>query len=155
MKQSLHETKRMQLIAGLITESEYKQSLVKEDDNAKIVNQAAIQVASDDELEAAIDEIPTEKLAQLEKDLLLTIKKLQSQSNEPEIQTEAVDAEKVADKIETVAGGLAKSLLVPIIPVAVGAAMGSVAAGFGVTGLGIAALYGIAKAIKSKLKNKQ
>lgn len=135
------EFKRMQKLAGLLNENE---------DNK--VNQAAEKVANNpkvqDKLEDVLSKLTPEQIAQLEKDIQNTISKLETQ---PEITTEGDEnkIEKTADTIELVASGLTKSLLIPILPVAIGSVVGSVAVGFGITGLGIAALYGIAKAIKN------
>ena len=154
MKQTISEEfLKMQKLAGLITESEYKEkSIIIENEEAQIY-QVADQIANDPEVQAEIEDkletLTPEQIAQLEKDIQSTIDKLENQS---EITAEGDEnkLEKAADAIEAAASGLTKSLLIPILPVVIGAGVGSVAAGFGITGLGIAALYGIAKIIRNK-----
>ena len=120
------------------------------------LDSAADKVAKDPkvqaELKEVLDKLSPEEINKLQKDINLTISNLEAQAqHEPKMQEAMFSQDKVAsagEAVEDVASGLAGTLLVPIIPVAIGAAVGSVAAGFGIVALGICGLYGIAKLLK-------
>ena len=104
------------------------------------------------ELKEILDKLSPEEINKLQKDINSTIGNLEAQAqHEPKMHETMFSQDKVAsagEAVEDVASGLVGSLLVPIIPVAIGAAVGSVAAGFGIVELGICGLYGIAKLLK-------
>ena len=146
--------------ANLMLEQSYLKSkgLINEVDQK--IEKAAEQIANNpkvqSELEEKLKNLSPEQIEKLEMDIQKAINQLRVESKNPTDNMSYMDSknkteitkEKVADTLESVASAGASTLLVPIIPVAIGTAIGSVAAGFGVFILGITALYGLAKAIK-------
>ena len=147
-KNLIQELARMKELAGI--------KLNENSDEEKSIQQAADKIANSsivqDKLEDQISKLSDEQIQALKKDIEKTIHNLEQQpKNNEDVMNEADSSstsDKVSDHVESAASGITASLLVPIIPVAVGAVVGSVAAGFGITGLAIAALYGIAEALR-------
>ena len=121
---------------------------------------ASIEVAEDPAVQAKIEKLAAnmspEEIERLQSDIYDTIEKLESQPVNEMDMNEDVDINKIANAVKGVASGLVASTIVPIIPVAIGAAVGSVPMGAGIFGLGVAGLYGIAELLKRYAnKNKQ
>lgn len=121
---------------------------------------ASTEVAEDPAVQAKIEKLAAnmspEEIERLQSDIYDTIEKLESQPVNEMDMNEDVDVNKVANAVKGVASGLVASTIVPIIPVAIGAAVGSVPMGAGIFGLGVAGLYGIAELLKRYAnKNKQ
>jgi hypothetical protein len=162
MKQQINEIKRMQLLAGLITESKYQESL-NEAEEAQAV--AAIEKIEDkvaDKVENSVDNLSDEQKAQLQKTLNSlgitadsnpkeVISMLQPRLSEMIDEAEGDTQKKVADALSNIGGGLVKSLLVPLIPLAVGQGTGTgFAGGLAITIAVAGLLIGAAKALGNK-----
>ena len=162
MKKQLNEIKRMQLLAGLITESKYQESL-NEAEEAQVV--AAIEKIEDkvaDKIENSIDNLSDEQQAQLQKTLNSlgitadsspedVMKILQPRLSKMIDEAEGDTQKKVANALSIIGGSLMNSLYAPLIPLAVGHStgigfVGGLAATVAVAGL----LIGAAKALGQK-----
>ena len=153
---------KMQKIAGLITESQYTKLVENEEVQAvAAAEKVEDKVVADPKLEQAIDKLTPEQIAQLKKELanlgVTANSSIKDVANkiEPKIEEILNEAEgdakqKVSNALSTIGGGLMKSLLVPIIPVAIGSAGVGVAAGFAITALTAGALIGLAKLLGNK-----
>jgi hypothetical protein len=153
---------KMQKTAGLITESQYKKLV--ENEEAKVVAAAEKvedNVIANPKLEQAIDKLTPEQITQLKKELAsLGVTANSSVEDvadkiEPKIEEVLNEAEgdtkqKVASALSTIGGGLMKSLLIPIIPIAIGSTGIGVATGFAITALTAGALIGLAKLLGEK-----
>ena len=115
-----------------------------------VVNDPEVQ----EKVKKLVSNLSPEQINRLQMDIKDTIDNLK---NQPEVTTETDEknkVEKAADAVEDVASGLAGTSLVLVLPVAIGAAVGSVAAGFGIAALGITGLYGISKLLRDYAENK-
>ncbi len=148
MSQFITEAKRFQKLAGIINENE--------DQN---VNQAEIVASKvENSLEAKVDKLSPEQIQQLEVELAKMgvtaetpidsiAKKVETSLDE----AKGDDKQKLADTLSHIGTGLVGSLLVPIIPVAIGHATDtSTAAGLGITLAAAGLLKGLALALKKK-----
>ncbi len=144
MKLQLSEIKRMQQLAGLLTENE---------------NQSAEQIANkvENSLESKLNNLSPEQIQQLKSELAQlgvtaetpvedVAQDIESEMNE----AEGNDKQKIADTLDGIGTGLIGSLLVPLIPVAIGSTGIGVAAGFGITLATAGLLKGLAQALKNK-----
>jgi paraquat-inducible protein B len=156
--------------ANLILEQSYLKSkgLLKEEPKNLItesqIEQVAEKIANDPKVQSALEEklknLTPEQIKKLQQDVQNTISNLKNEAKKDNMSSMSSDymndsenkIEKTAEVVEDLASGLAGSLLVPIIPIAIGSVIGSVALGFGVFGLGVTALYGIAKLLKKMVK---
>jgi hypothetical protein len=150
MKQQINEVRRMQQLAGLINENQETTTV------EKIENTVA------DKLENSVEKLTDEQIAQLQQTLSSlgitadsnpqdVINKLEPKINEILGEAEGDTQKKVADALGHIGTGLVKSLLIPLIPLAVGheagiGFAGGLAATIGVAGL----LIGLAKALGHK-----
>ena len=111
-----------------------------------------VEAAVEDKLEATVDNLSDEQKDQLRAELAKAgitadskiedvVGKLDESLTEVEGDTKA----KVASALSDIGGGLMKSLLVPIIPVAIGSMGPSVAAGFAITAGVAGGLIALAK----------
>jgi hypothetical protein len=154
---------KMQKTAGLITENQYRK-LVEADEAKAIAAAEKVEdtVADNTKLEQTIEKLTPEQIAQLEKTLASLGVTANSSIDDvadkiaPKVEKVVNEAEgdaqqKVSNALSLVGGTLMKSLLIPIIPVAIGSAGIGVAAGFGITMLTAGALIGLAKLLN---KNK-
>jgi hypothetical protein len=127
-----NETLRMQMLAGVITEGEYKTKL-QENEMAAVGEK--VEAAVEDKLEATVDNLSDEQKSQLRAELAKAgitanskiedvVSKLDESLNEVEGDTKT----KVANALSNVGGALMKSMLVPLIPLVVGKITGT---GFG------------------------
>ncbi len=144
MKLQLSEIKRMQQLAGLLTENE---------------NQSAEQIANkvENSLESKLNNLSPEQIQQLKSELTQlgvtaetpvedVAQDIESEMNE----AEGNDKQKIANTLDGIGTGLIGSLLVPLIPVAIGSTGIGVAAGFGITLATAGLLKGLAQALKNK-----
>ena len=195
------ETLRMQMLSGIITESEYaaainqeieeteKNSLnehaiggivgigainqipsrakadyedafeyflsqkypLNEADEATAVGEK-VEAAVEDKLEATVDNLSDEQKDQLRAELAKAgitadsrIEDVAGKLDESLYEAEGDTKAKVASALSDVGGGLMKSLLVPIIPVAIGSMGPGVAAGFVITAAVAGGLIALAK----------
>lgn len=154
MKTQLNEMQRMQKLAGLLTESEIK-----------IINEDQAIPPLDSDTKNAIDNkvanLSPEQIAQLQAELSKIgitadsstsdiAKKINIPVNEAEGDGQSTK-EKVADVLDGIGSGLIGTMLVPIIPVALGHYTGmGVAAGFAVTFATISLLKGLADSLKKQ-----
>jgi hypothetical protein len=155
---------KMQKTAGLITESQYKKLVENEEAKAiAAAEKVEDKVAVDPKLEQAVDKLTPEQIAQLKKELanlgVTANSSVKDVANkiEPKIEEVLNEAEgdakqKVASALSTLGQGLVGSLLVPIIPVAIGSAGVGVAAGFAITALTAGALIGLAKLLGAEVE---
>ena len=149
-----NEQLRMQMLSGIITESEYKAKLNEAEE--------AQAIATAEKIEADVEKAPSvkdalNKLSDEEKDQLrakLTkagitadsrIEDVAGKLDESLYEAEGDTKAKVASALSDVGGGLMKSLLVPIIPVAIGSMGPGVAAGFVITAAVAGGLIALAK----------
>ncbi len=134
----------MQQLAGLLTENE---------------NQSAEQIANkvENSLESKLNNLSPEQIQQLKSELAQlgvtaetpvedVAQDIESEMNE----AEGNDKQKIADTLDGIGTGLIGSLLVPLIPVAIGSTGIGVAAGFGITLATAGLLKGLAQALKNK-----
>ena len=158
------EFRRMQKLAGIITETQYTKLV--ENEEAEAINaaeKAKDTIVNNDKLEQKVDSLTPDQIADLEKTLAnlgvtadSSIKdvankiapKIEKIVNESEESTQ----EKVADALSSLGGGLMVSHFVPLIPIAIGNMIDSVAGGFAVTILTAGALIGLAQLLKEKNK---
>ena len=147
---------RMQKLAGVITEGQYKEKL----EESKIEN-IADEVADNPKLDQILSKLPPEKLEKMSnelKQLGITpetsnskiVDKVEDIEDKTIDENEKSTKEKVASVLSGIGTGLIGSLLVPIIPVAIGSVVGSVGAGFTATAGAAALLKGLAKALDKK-----
>ncbi len=142
MKTQLNEFERMQQLAGLFTE-----------------NQSAEQIADkvENSITSKLDSLSPEQIQQLNSELTKLgvtadasvdniAKGIESKINE----VEGDEKQKIADTLDGIGTGLIGSLLVPLIPVAIGSTGIGVAAGFGITLATAGLLKGLAQALKNK-----
>jgi hypothetical protein len=142
MKQQLNEVTRFKKLAGLLKESEAEQIADKVEDS----------------VEAKLDQLSPKQIQQLQADLVKmgitadtsvedAAKKIEGSLDE----AEGDDKKKLANTLQSIGTGLIGSLLVPIIPVAIGQGTGlGTATGFGITLAAGGLLVGLAKALKNK-----
>ena len=149
------ETLRMQMLSGIITESEYKAKLNEAEE--------AQAIATAEKIEADVEKAPSvkdalNKLSDEEKDQLrakLTkagitansrIKDVAGKLDEPLTEAEGDTKTKVANALSAVGGGLMKSMIVPLIPLIVGKITGTgFIGGTAITAGAAGALIGLAK----------
>jgi ribosomal protein S13 len=142
MKLQLSEIKRMQQLAGLLTEDQSAEQIADKVENS---------------LESKLDNLSPEQIQQLKSELaqlgvtaetpVETIAQdIESEMNE----AEGDDKQKLANTLDGIGTGLLGSLLVPLIPVAIGSTGIGVAAGFGITLAAAGLLKGLAQALKNK-----
>jgi len=153
MTKYINEAKRFQKLAGLINEAEEAQAAATV---AKIEDKVA------DRLENSIDKLTDEQIAQLQQKLSSlgitadsnpqdVINKLNPKINEILDEAEGDTQKKVADALSDIGGGLVKSLLVPLIPLAVGFGTGTgFLGGLAITVAVAGLLIGAAKALGQK-----
>ena len=138
----LNEVKRFQKLAGLL----------KEDQADQIVDKV------EDSLEAKLDQLSPDQIRKLQADLAKlgitadtavedAAEKIEGSLDE----AEGDDKKKLANALQSIGTGLIGSLLVPIIPVAIGQSTGlGTATGLGITLAAGGLLVGLAKALKAK-----
>jgi ribosomal protein S13 len=142
MKLQLSEIKRMQQLAGLLTEDQSAEQIADKVENS---------------LESKLDNLSPDQIQQLKSELaqlgvtaetpVETIAQdIESEMNE----AEGDDKQKLANTLDGIGTGLLGSLLVPLIPVAIGSTGIGVAAGFGITLAAAGLLKGLAQALKNK-----
>ena len=142
----LNEVRRFQKIAGLLKEGEANQIVDKVEDS----------------VEAKLDKLSLQQIQQLQADLTKmgitadtsvedAAEKIEGSLDE----AEGDDKKKLADTLQSIGTGLIGSLLVPIIPLAIGHSTGlGVASGFGITLAAGGLLVGLAKALQHKGNSK-
>jgi hypothetical protein len=143
------ETLRMQLLSGVITESEYKEKL-KEDTASDIGEK--VEATVEDKLEATVNKLSDSQKDQLRAELAKIgvtvdskIEDVANKLDESLFEGEGDTKQKVANALSTVGGTLMKSLLVPIIPLAIGSTGVGVATGFAITAAVAGGIIGLAK----------
>ena len=200
------ETLRMQMLAGVITESEYAAAINQEVENTEkdslnehfvaggivgigainqippraktdyedafeyflsqkySINEAEemsvdaaadkVENAVDDKLEATVDALTDEQKEQLRAELAkagITAntdpEAIAGKLDESLFEAEGDAKAKIANALSNIGGGLMKSLLVPIIPVAIGSMGPGVAAGLAITAGTAGILIALAKAL--------
>jgi hypothetical protein len=111
-----------------------------------------VETAVEDKLEATVNKLSDEQKDQLKAELAKlgvtatsNVKDVAAKLNESLYEAEGDTKAKVASALQDIGGGLMKSLLVPIIPVAIGSLGPGVAAGFAITAGVAGALIGLAK----------
>jgi hypothetical protein len=111
-----------------------------------------VEAAVEDKLETTVSKLSDEQKDQLKAELAKlgvtatsNVKDVAAKLNESLYEAEGDTKAKVASALQDVGGGLMKSLLVPIIPVAIGSLGPGVAAGFAITAGVAGALIGLAK----------
>lgn len=144
-----NETLRMQMLSGIITEGQYKAKL-QENEMAAVGEK--VEAAVEDKLETTVDKLSDEQKDQLRAELAKAgitadsrIEDVAGKLDESLTEVEGDTKAKVASALSDIGGGLMKSLLVPIIPVAIGSMGPGVAAGFAITAGVAGALIGLAK----------
>jgi hypothetical protein len=144
MKQYLSEVRRMQQLAGLITEND---------------DRAAEQVADkvENSIDSKLDNLQPEKIEQLKAELAklgitadTPVEDIAQDIESAINEVEGDQKQKIADALDGIGTGLIGSLLVPLIPVAIGSTGVGVAAGFGITLAAAGLLKGLAKALQNK-----
>jgi VIT1/CCC1 family predicted Fe2+/Mn2+ transporter len=138
----LNEVRQFQKLAGLLKENQADQIADKVEDS----------------VEARLDRLTPEQIQQLQADLAKigitadTSVEDAAQKIEGSLdEAEGDDKKKLADTLQSIGTGLIGSLLVPIIPVAIGAGTGlGTATGLGITFAAGGLLVGLAKALKHK-----
>lgn len=161
MAQFINEAKRFQKLAGLINEAEEAQA-------AAAVEKIEDKVVDSPKLEDSVENLTDEQKAELMKKLNSlgitadsnpqdVINKLQPRIDEILGEAEGGDTKmKVANTLSDIGGGLVKSLLIPIIPLAVGSAVGIGFAGGLVVTVAVAGLLiGLAKVLGVKENSTQ
>jgi len=140
---------RMQMLAGVITEGQYKAKL-QENEMAAVGEK--VEATVEDKLEATVDKLTDEQKSQLRAELAKAgitadskIEDVAGKLDESLNEVEGDTKTKVANALSDVGGGLMKSLLVPIIPVAIGSLGPGVAAGFAITAGVAGGLIALAK----------
>ena len=147
---------RMQKLAGVITEGQYKEKL----EESKIEN-IADEIADNPKLDQILSKLSPEKLEKMSNELKQLGITPETSNNKivdkvEDIEDKTIDEnekstkEKVASVLSGIGTGLIGSLLVPLIPVAIGSVVGSVGAGFAATAGAAALLKGLAKALDKK-----
>jgi ribosomal protein S13 len=142
MKLQLSEIKRMQQLAGLLTEDQSAEQIADKVENS---------------LESKLDNLSPEQIEQLKSELAQlgvtaetpvedVAQDIEGKMNE----AEGDDKQKLVSIIDGIGTGLIGSLLVPLIPVAIGSTGIGVAAGFGITLAAAGLLKGLAQALKNK-----
>jgi hypothetical protein len=142
MKTQLNEMQRMQQLAGLLTEDQSAEQIADKVENS---------------LESKLDNLSPEQIEQLKSELAQlgvtaetpvedVAQDIESEMNE----AEGDDKQKLANTLDGIGTGLLGSLLVPLIPVAIGSTGIGVAAGFGITLAAAGLLKGLAQALKNK-----
>ena len=132
----------MQQLAGLLTEDQSAEQIADKVENS---------------LESKLDNLSPDQIQQLKSELaqlgvtaetpVETIAQdIESEMNE----AEGDDKQKLANTLDGIGTGLLGSLLVPLIPVAIGSTGIGVAAGFGITLAAAGLLKGLAQALKNK-----
>ena len=124
---------------------------LNEADEATAVGEK-VEAAVEDKLEATVDNLSDEQKDQLRAELAKAgitadsrIEDVASKLDESLYEAEGDTKAKVASTLSDVGGGLMKSLLVPIIPVAIGSMGPGVAAGFVITAAVAGGLIALAK----------
>lgn len=142
----INEAFRLQQLAGIIKEE------VSEDQQ---VDQIADKV--EDSLEAKLDKLTPEQIQQLQADLsklgVTADSSAEEITQDLELDINEGDADskqKLGNALDNIGTGLIGSLLVPLIPVAIGSTGIGVAAGFGITLAAAGLLKGLAHALKKK-----
>jgi small-conductance mechanosensitive channel len=153
MKTQINEIKRMQQLAGILTEAEETQAISS---GEKIAD----KVENNPMLQKAIDNLSDDQISQLKKqlaDLGITpdsnIKDVAAniENEVPINEAEEDPKKKIANILSIVGGSLVKSLLIPVIPVAVGSVLGiGFAGGLAITFAAAGALIGLAKLLGEK-----
>ena len=142
MKTQLNEMQRMQQLAGLLTEDQSTEQIADKVENS---------------LESKLDSLSPDQIEQLKSELAQlgvtaetpvedVAQDIESEMNE----AEGDDKQKLVSIIDGIGTGLIGSLLVPLIPVAIGSTGIGVAAGFGITLAAAGLLKGLAQALKNK-----
>jgi len=142
----LNEVRQFQKLAGLLKENEADQIVDKVEDS----------------LEDKLDQLSPEQIQKLQADLVKlgitadtaiedAAEKIEGSLDE----IEGDDKKKLANALQSIGTGLIGSLLVPIIPVAIGQGTGlGTATGLGITLAAGGLLVGLAKALKAKSDSK-
>jgi hypothetical protein len=111
-----------------------------------------VETAVEDKLEATVNKLSDEQKDQLKAELAKlgvtatsNVKDVAAKLNESLYEAEGDTKAKVASALQDIGGGLMKSLLVPIIPVAIGSLGPGVAAGFAITAGVAGGLIALAK----------
>jgi len=126
---------------------------INEEDDATAVGEK-VEAAVEDKLEATVDNLSDEQKDQLRAELAKAgitadskIEDVAGKLDESLYEAEGDTKAKVASALSDIGGGLMKSLLVPIIPVAIGSMGPGVAAGFAITAGTAGILIALAKAL--------
>jgi len=145
MKIQINEIKRMQQLAGILNEN---------------AGQEAEQIADKVEqpLEAKLDKLSPEQIQQLQAELTklgitanTSVEDAAQKIEGPLSEAEGDDKQKLAKALSSIGTGLIGSMLVPLIPLAVGQATGlGMGAGLGITFAAGGLLVGLAKALGHK-----
>jgi hypothetical protein len=146
MKQRLNEVKRMQQLAGIL----------KENEESNAANKVADKV--EDSLEAKVDRLSPEQVQKLQSELTklgitadTPAEEVINKIEGPLSEAEGDQKQKIANALSNIGSGLMTSLLVPLIPVAIGTGTGiGFAGGLGVTMATAGLLIGLAKALGKK-----
>lgn len=141
-KQFIVEAKRMQQLAGIITEDQAAEKIADKVENS---------------LKSKLDSLSPNQINQLKSELAqlgvtaeTSVENI-AQDIESEInEVEGDKKQKLAQTLDGIGTGLIGSLLVPFIPVAIGSTGVGVAAGFGITLAAAGLLKGLAQALKNK-----
>jgi hypothetical protein len=139
------DTLRMQFLSGVITEGQYK---IKLHENEVAAVGKKVEAAVEDKLEATVDNLSDEQKAQLKAELAKAginsnskIEDVAGKLDESLFEGEGDTNQKVANILSGIGKGLIGTLLVPLIPVAIGHYTGIGFAG------GLAATFGAASAL--------
>ena len=146
MKQRLDEIKRMQRIAGILKE------------NTETGKAEAVADKVEDSVEAKVAKLTPDQVEQLKAELNKLGITADTPAEEvidkiegPLSEAEGDEKQKIASTLNTVGSGLMKSLLVPLIPLAIGSTTGTgFAGGLGITVATAGLLIGLARALGNK-----
>jgi hypothetical protein len=155
MKHQLNEIRRMQQLAGILTEAEEAQAIATGE-------QIAAKVEDNTNLENTIDKLSDEQKAALQQELAKlgvtatsnvedVAAKIEDKVPQDVSEAEQDPKKKVANTLNSIGTGLIGTLLVPMIPAALGTTLGiGFAGGLGVTFAAAGLLLGLAKALGRK-----
>lgn len=146
MKTQLNEIKRMQRIAGILKE------------NTEAGKAEAVANKVEDSIEAKVAKLTPDQVEQLKAELNKLGITAQTPAEEivdkvegPLSEAEGNEKQKIASTLSSIGSGLMRSLLVPLIPLAVGSTTGTgFAGGLGITIATAGLLIGLARALGNK-----